>query len=53
MNVVIPPFHQAVEQALTYLDDEVGLLGICDFFVSGKYDLPLRQMSWVRRFFWR
>ena len=50
--LVIPPFHEAVDRALSYLD-EGGLFGVCDFFVSSKYDLPLRQMSWVRRFFWR
>eukprot|EP00210_Caulerpa_lentillifera_P002059 g1974.t1 len=50
---MIPPFHEAVEQALTYLDADNGLCGVCDFFVSGKYDIPLRQMSWARRFFWR
>jgi anti-sigma-K factor RskA len=30
-----------------------GLLGVADFFVSGKYDTPMRQMHWGRRFFWR
>lgn len=33
-------------------DREEGLLGVCDFFTSSKYDLPLRQMTWLRRFFW-
>jgi hypothetical protein len=28
-------------------------MGVADFFVSSKYDLPMRQMSWLRRFFWR
>lgn len=49
---MIPPFNSAVDKALTYLSDD-GYLGICDFYVSSKYDLPLRQMSWARRFFWR
>lgn len=49
---VIPPFNDTVDKAMTYLADE-GLVGVADFFVSGKWDLPLRQMSWGRRFFWR
>jgi len=49
---MIPPFHEAVDQAMSYLDND-GLFGVCDFFVSGKYDLPIRQMCWGRRFFWR
>ena len=50
---MIPPFHSAVDRAISYLDPVQGLLGITDFFVSAKYDLPLRQMAWARRFFWR
>lgn len=50
---MIPPFHAAVDRAISYLDREEGLLGVTDFFVSSKYDLPLRQMPWARRFFWR
>ncbi len=50
---VIPPFHSAVDRAISYLDPVAGLLGVTDFFVSAKYDLPLRQMAWARRFFWR
>ena len=50
---VIPPFHAAVDRAVSYLDKNEGLLGVADFFVSSKYDLPLRQMPWLRRFFWR
>ena len=49
---MIPPFHAAVDRAISYLDRK-GLLGVCDFYVSSKYDLPMRQMSWMRRFFWR
>lgn len=51
-DAVIPPFNDTVDKAMTYLADE-GLVGVADFFVSGKWDLPLRQMSWGRRFFWR
>lgn len=50
---MIPPFHSAVDRAISYLDPVQGLLGVTDFYVSAKYDLPLRQMSWYRRFFWR
>ncbi|EIE24752.1 diacylglyceryl-N,N,N-trimethylhomoserine synthesis protein [Coccomyxa subellipsoidea C-169] len=50
---MIPPFHSAVDRAISYLDPSIGLLGVADFYVPSKYDLPLRQMSWLRRFFWR
>lgn len=49
---MIPPFHAAVDNAISMLAAD-GFLGICDFFVSAKYDAPMRQMSWGRRFFWR
>lgn len=49
---VIPPFHDAVDNAVAQLAAD-GLLGVADFFVSGKYDTPMRQMHWGRRFFWR
>ena len=52
-HAVIPPFHSAVDRAISYLDPVHGLLGVADFYVPSKYDLPLRQMSWLRRFFWR
>lgn len=52
-DAVIPPFHSAVDKAISYLDPVDGLLGVADFFVSGKHDLPLRQMHPARRFFWR
>lgn len=50
---MIPPFHNAVDKAIAYLDPVDGLLGVADFFVSSKHDLPMRQMHPVRRFFWR
>jgi hypothetical protein len=52
LPAVIPPFHAAIDRAVSYLDKD-GLMGVADFFVSSKYDLPMRQMSWARRFFWR
>jgi len=52
-HAVIPPFHAAVDRAISYLDPKIGLLGVADFFVPSKYDLPMRQMTWLRRFFWR
>lgn len=50
---MIPPFLSAVDNAINMLDDKVGLFGIADFYVSSKFDLPLRQHPWSRRFFWR
>lgn len=50
---MIPPFHAAIDRAITYLHPTKGLMGVCDFYVSSKYDLPLRQMSSLKRFFWR
>ena len=52
MLAVIPAFHDTVDKAMSYLAEE-GLIGIADFYVSSKWDLPLRQMPWSRRFFWR
>lgn len=49
---MIPPFYDAVDRAVSYLSPE-GYMGVTDFYVSSKYDLPLRQMKWGRRFFWR
>ena len=49
----MPPFHSAVDRAISYLDPNDGFLGVCDFFVSGRYDLPCRQLGFLRRFFWR
>jgi len=51
-RTVIPPFHNAVDAACSYLSED-GFMGVADFYVSGKYDLPMRQMPWLRRFFWR
>lgn len=50
---MIPPFYVAIERAISYLHPSEGLMGVADFFVSSKHDLPLRQMTWLRRFFWR
>ena len=50
---MIPPFHAAVDRAISYLHADTGLLAITDFYTSAKYDLPMRQMTWTRRFFWR
>mmetsp|Transcript_5717 Transcript_5717/g.9926 ORF Transcript_5717/g.9926 Transcript_5717/m.9926 type:complete len:352 (+) Transcript_5717:30-1085(+) len=49
---MIPPFNAAVDRACSYLDVD-GIMGVADFFVSSRYDLPMRQMQWLRRFFWR
>jgi betaine lipid synthase len=50
---MMPNFHSAVDKATSYLDPNHGYLAVTDFYVSGKWDLPMRQMSWGRRFFWR
>ena len=49
---MIPPFHSAIDAGNSYLKDD-GFMGVADFYVSSKYDLPMRQMPWHRRFFWR
>lgn len=33
---MIPPFHAAVDRAISYLDRQEGLLGVCDFYTSAK-----------------
>lgn len=53
LPAVIPPFHSAIDRAISYLDPNDGFLGVCDFYASGRYDLPCRQLSFLRRFFWR
>ena len=50
---MIPPFHAALDRCLSYLEPQNGLLGVADFYVSAKHDLPLRQQPWARRFFWQ
>mmetsp|Transcript_15720 Transcript_15720/g.51573 ORF Transcript_15720/g.51573 Transcript_15720/m.51573 type:complete len:706 (-) Transcript_15720:126-2243(-) len=49
---MIPEFHEAVDNAISLLAPN-GFLGVADFFVSSKYDLPLRQMGSIRRCFWK
>ncbi|KAI8469365.1 MAG: hypothetical protein J3K34DRAFT_282994 [Monoraphidium minutum] len=49
---MIPPFVDAVDNATSWLAPD-GLMGVSDFFVSARYDVPMRQMPWGRRFFWR
>lgn len=53
MAAVIPPFHSAIDHAISYLDPNDGFLGVTDFYVSSRYDLPCRQLGYLRRFFWR
>lgn len=51
---MIPPFHAAVDRAVSYLHPEAGILGVADFGVSNKFDqLPLRQHSYFMRVFWQ
>jgi len=49
---MIPPFNAAIDNATSLLDDD-GFLGVADFYVSSKYDLALRQMGTLQRWFWR
>lgn len=50
---VIPPFMAAVDKALSYLDQAVGILGVADFYTSMKYDSLDRQHGYLTRWFWR
>ena len=50
---MIPPFLDAVDQALSYLDPAVGILGVADFYTSFKYDTTERQHGYLTRWFWR
>jgi betaine lipid synthase len=51
---MIPPFHAAIDRAVSYLHPENGIMGIADFYVSNKFEsLPLRQHSYLRRVFWQ
>ena len=52
-ETVIPPFLDAVDQALSYLDPAVGILGVADFYTSFKYDTTERQHGYLTRWFWR
>eukprot|EP00850_Spirogloea_muscicola_P006735 SM000032S12119 [mRNA] locus=s32:681173:683030:+ [translate_table: standard] len=49
---MIPPFMDAVDKALGYLDP-AGLVGVADFYTSAKFDEAPRQHSFVTRWFWR
>ena len=49
---MIPPFYKAVDNAYRLLSSD-GIIGVCDFYVSDKYDKENRQMSWLTRFFWK
>lgn len=50
---MIPPFMDAVDKALSYLDEEKGIFGIADFYTSLKHDTPGRQNGFISRWFWR
>eukprot|EP00250_Pteridium_aquilinum_P015018 c22330_g1_i1 orf=364-1188(-) len=50
---MIPPFMDAVDKALSYLDQEKGIFGIADFYTSLKHDTPARQHGYISRWFWR
>lgn len=49
---VIPPFMDAVDKAVSYLDPVDGILGLADFYTSQKYDSPERQHGFLTRWWW-
>eukprot|EP00245_Coleochaete_scutata_P005726 TRINITY_DN1951_c0_g1_i1.p1 TRINITY_DN1951_c0_g1~~TRINITY_DN1951_c0_g1_i1.p1 ORF type:complete len:664 (-),score=144.25 TRINITY_DN1951_c0_g1_i1:680-2671(-) len=49
---MIPPFMEAVDKAISYLDQD-GVFGVADFYTSSKFDLPNRQHTYAERIFWR
>lgn len=49
---MIPPFYKAIDHSYNLLSDD-GIISVCDFYVSEKYDKENRQMSWIKRFFWK
>jgi len=51
---MIPPFHDAVDQALTILKPSPSsVFAVTDFYTSEKFDLPNRQHGFATRTFWR
>lgn len=52
-ETVIPPFLDAVDKAICYLDPAIGILGVADFFTSSKFDSSDRQHGYFTRWFWR
>jgi betaine lipid synthase len=48
---MMPDFHRAIDQALSYLAPD-GRLGIADFFVPGR-DEERRTMGYAARWLWR
>jgi betaine lipid synthase len=50
---MIPDFVTMLDNAARFVSREHGLFGICDFYVSQKYDTWERQVSWPSRVFWR
>merc|ERR1719426_476578 len=43
----------AIDKMFTYLNPEMGVVGVADFYVSAKFDFPHRQMSYFNRFLWK
>eukprot|EP00249_Psilotum_nudum_P001937 c14704_g1_i1 orf=83-910(+) len=50
---MIPDFMLAIDKAISYLDQYVGILAVVDFCTSLKHDIPERQNGYVCRWFWR
>ena len=51
---MIPPFHEAVDNAVSLLKPRsTSLLAVTDFYTSEKFDVPARQHGYATRTFWR
>ena len=52
LSMMRDPFT-VIDKMFTYLNPEVGVVGVSDFYVSAKFDFPHRQMSYFNRFLWK
>jgi betaine lipid synthase len=47
-----PEVYKAIDNIIVYAQQDA-LFGICDFYVSKKYDRRSRQNNWFQRVLWR
>ena len=52
LSMMRDPFN-TIDKMFSYLDPNVGVVGVADFYVSAKFDYPHRQMSYFNRFLWK
>ena len=52
LSMMRDPFT-AIDKMFTYLNPEMGVVGVADFYVSAKFDFPHRQMTYFNRFLWK